>query len=51
MNKNREIDKQDNNISDRYKKRYVNKNELDLKNRDNNDKEENGIQYTGKRNT
>ena len=43
MSKNRKVSKQDNNISDRYKKRYISKNGLDLKNRDNSNKEENKI--------
>ena len=50
MGKNRETDKQDNSMSNRHKKRHPSKNELDLENRDNNNKKGNRIQRTGKRN-
>ena len=43
MSKNRETDKQDYNISDRHKERHINKNELDLKNRRNDNKEKSKI--------
>ena len=51
MNKNKRTDKQDYYMSDQHKKKYVDRNGLDPKNRYNNDKEKNGIQYTRERDT
>ena len=43
MSKNKKISKQDNNMSDQHKKRHVSENGLDLKDRDNSNKERNKI--------
>ena len=48
MNKNKRTSKYDYNINDRHKKKYINKNELDLKNRRDDNKRKNGIQRTRK---
>ena len=50
MDKNRETGKQGNSMSDRHKKKCINENELDPKNKDDDNKKGNRIQRTRKRN-